>query len=90
MNKLGLPKFGWIHNPTELTHVDVEENAESNTLFHNSKQEFKIMSMYGQLFFQENCLIEVDNSKVDDKHDQRTVYILYNISGVQQRKRWVF
>jgi len=86
MNKLGLPKFGWIHNPTELTHVDVEENAESNTLFHNSKQEFKIMSMYGQLFFQENCLIEVDNSKVDDKHDQRTVYILY-ISGVQQRKR---
>jgi len=34
MNKLGLPKFGWIHNPTELTHVDVEENAESNTLFH--------------------------------------------------------
>jgi len=38
MNKLGLPKFGWIHNPTELTHVDVEENAESNTLFHNSKQ----------------------------------------------------
>lgn len=25
LNKLGLPKFGWIHNPTELDHVEGEK-----------------------------------------------------------------
>jgi hypothetical protein len=31
MNKLSSPKFGWIRNPTQLTHV--EENAENNGFF---------------------------------------------------------
>lgn len=43
MNKQAAPKFGCIHNPIELTHV---EETENNRLVHYLKRNVEIMSKF--------------------------------------------